>query len=121
MAKRFIWAVIFFSLKASTSTLVALNSRFSNSLKLHTQAIYASRLGFIETSIVSFLDPPISSCPLAKKHSPSLNIVDINIEICNAFAWGGGQKSFWTSMVSLQFVDESCVASLVHLQLFAFD
>jgi hypothetical protein len=73
-ATRFAWVVVFFSLKANTSTLATLSSRFSNSLRLHTQAIFASRLGFAKTSIVSFLDPLISPCPLAKEHSPSLDI-----------------------------------------------
>lgn len=83
------WVVIFFSIKASISTLTTLNYRFSNSLRLRTQAIFASRPGLAITSIVSFFDASNSPCTLAKKHLPSLDIVDIDVEACNVFAWGG--------------------------------
>jgi hypothetical protein len=38
---------------------------------------------------VSFFDPSTSPCALAKKHLLSLDIVDIDVEACNVFAWGG--------------------------------
>jgi len=94
-AIRSAWAVIFSLFNASISTLATLSSRFSNSLRLHTQAIFASRLGLVETSIMSFFDASNSPCAVAKEHSPSLDIVDIDAQACNAFAWGGKNPSEW--------------------------
>jgi len=49
-----------------------------------TQIISTLKLAFVGVPITSF-DPLISPCPFARLHSPSFDIVDIDIENYNAF------------------------------------